>query len=149
MANFQAIQLPDLKFPITVKEISLRCEQGQDKLMSVPLQKIPRCGLMLLALLLGVSGCSSHENASSRARPVQKYYRPGYVHPPVMPVQRVQESFSEMPEDEPPPVKVKKRPQIKAADQPQPRAMPVLDNSLPEQIWQPAITRQTSLELKS
>jgi len=27
--------------------------------------------------------------------------------------------------------------------------MPVLDNSLPEQIWQPAITRQTSLELKS
>jgi len=80
---------------------------------------------------------------------VQKYYRPGYVQPAVMPVQRIQQPFSEMPEDAPPPVKAKKRPQIQAVEQPKPRAVPVLDNSLPEQIWQPAITRQTSLELKS
>lgn len=117
--------------------------------MRVPLQNIPRCGLMLLTLLLGVSGCASHDNAASRGRPVQKYYRPGYVQPPVMPVQRAQETYSAAPEDEPLPVKATKRPPIKAADQRQPRAIPVLDNSLPEQIWQPAITRQTSLELKS
>lgn len=117
--------------------------------MSVPLQKILRCGLMLLMLVLGVSGCSSHDNAASRGRPVQKYYRPGYVQPPAIPVQRAQEPYREIPEDAPSPVKVKKRPPIKAAEQRQPRAVPVLDNSLPEQIWQPAITRQTSLELKS
>ena len=117
--------------------------------MSMPLQIIPRCGLMLLTLLLGVSGCSSHDNAASRGRPVQKYYRPGYVLPPVLPVQHAQAPYREAPEDAPPPVKVKKRPPIKATEQLQPRVMPVLDNSLPEQIWQPAITRQTSLELKS
>ncbi|WP_333848718.1 hypothetical protein [Leclercia sp.] len=117
--------------------------------MSMPLQKIPRCGLMLLMLLLSVSGCSSYDNAASRGRPVQKYYRPGYVQPPVMPVQRVQEPYIAAPEDAPQPVKAKKRPQFKAAEQRQPRPVPVLDNSLPEQIWQPAITRQTSLELKS
>lgn len=117
--------------------------------MSVPLQKITRCGLMLLTLVLGVSGCSSHDNTASRGRPVQKYYRPGYVQPPAMPVQRVQEPYIAAPEDDPPPVKAKKRPQVQAAEQRQPRAVPVLDNSLPEQIWQPAITRQTSLELKS
>lgn len=117
--------------------------------MSMPLQKISRCGLMLITLLLGVSGCSSYDTAASRGRPVQKYYRPGYVLPPVMPVQHAQEPYSDVPEEMPPPVKVKKRPQIKAAEQRQPRVVPVLDNSLPEQIWQPAITRQTSLELKS
>lgn len=117
--------------------------------MSVPLQKLPRCGFLLLMLLLGVSGCSSHEKAANQGRPVQKYVRPGYVQPPVTPVQRVQEPYIEMPEAAPPPVKVKKRPQIQAAEQRQPRAVPVLDNALPEQIWQPAITRQTSLELKS
>lgn len=112
--------------------------------MSVPLQK-----LMLLMLLLGVSGCASHDNAATRGRPVQKYYRPGYVQPPAMPVQRVQEPYIAAPEEAPPPVKAKKRPQVQATEQRQPGAVPVLDNSLPEQIWQPAITRQTSLELKS
>ncbi|MDY0922438.1 hypothetical protein [Leclercia sp. CFBP8987] len=116
--------------------------------MSVPLQNIPRCGLMLFMLLLGVSGCSSGDNTASRGRPVQKYYRPAYIPPPAMPVQRAPEPWSVAPE-EAPPVKAKKRPPNKAAEQRQPRAMPVLDNSLPEQIWQPAISRQTSLELKS
>ncbi|VTP73474.1 Uncharacterised protein [Leclercia adecarboxylata] len=49
--------------------------------MSVPLQNIPRCGSMLLALILALSGCASHDNAASRGRPVQKYYRPAYVQP--------------------------------------------------------------------
>ncbi len=34
--------------------------------MSVPLQNIPRCGSMLLALILALSGCASHDNAASR-----------------------------------------------------------------------------------
>jgi len=117
--------------------------------MSVPLQNIPRCGSMLLALILALSGCASHDNAASRGRPVQKYYRPAYVQPPVMPVQRVQAWYNDAPEDEPPRVKAKKRPPIKAAEQRPPRAVRVLDNSLPENISKPAISRQTSLELKS
>ena len=67
--------------------------------MSVPLQNIPRCGSMLLALILALSGCASHDNAASRGRPVQKYYRPAYVQPPVMPVQRVQAWYNDAPED--------------------------------------------------
>lgn len=114
--------------------------------MSVPLQKMPRCGMVLLALLLGVSGCASHDKNPSRARVAPKYVRPA----PVQPAYSAPEPLLSAPEEAPsPPVKAKKRPSVKAAEQSAPRMVPVLDNSLPEQIWQPAVTRQTSLELKS
>jgi hypothetical protein len=114
--------------------------------MSVLLQKMPLCGVVLLTLLLSVSGCASHDKNPSRARVAPKYVRPA----PVQPAYSAPESFLNAPEASPaPPIRVKKRPQDKAAEPPAPRVMPVLDNSLPEQIWQPAITRQTSLELNS
>ncbi|MEB6378593.1 hypothetical protein MXM41_06530 [Leclercia adecarboxylata] len=118
--------------------------------MSVPLQKMPRCGVVLLTLLLSVSGCASRDNAGSRARVAPRYLPPAPVQVPVVPVYSAPGLFLNAPEEAPStPVKAKKRPPVKAAEQPAPRVVPVLDNSLPEQIWQPAITRQTSLELKS
>ncbi len=114
--------------------------------MSVPLQKMPRCGVLLLALLLCVSGCASHDKNPSRARVAPKYVLPA----PVQPAYSAPAPLLSAPEKAPsPPVKVKKRQSVKAAEQSAPRVVPVLDNSLPEQIWQPAVTRKTSLELKS
>ncbi|URN98134.1 hypothetical protein NB069_15770 [Leclercia adecarboxylata] len=114
--------------------------------MSVPLQKMPRRGIVLLALLLCVSGCAPHDSNPSRARVAPKYVRPA----PVQPAYSAPEPFLSAPAEAPsPPVKAKKRPPVKAAEPSAPRVVPVLDNSLPEQIWQPAVTRQTSLELKS
>lgn len=121
--------------------------QGQDKLMSVPLPKRPRCGMMLLSLVLILSGCASPENTVSRIKPLPKHPRPA---PALAPVYYPPEPLSEAPDAvAPKPAKAKKRPQVKTAEPPAPGVAPVLDNSLPEQIWQPAITRQTSLELKS
>ena len=124
-------------------------------MMSVPLPKMPLRGFMLLTLLLSVGGCSSHDSERRQVRLPPKYVRPAPVQPSMMLAEPT--PYIAVPEALPSqPAKAKKSLPVKVdAPQPQPQpqppkvVLPVLDNSLPEQIWQPAITRQTSLELKS
>ncbi|MEG1210003.1 MAG: hypothetical protein RSE29_02660 [Leclercia sp.] len=123
--------------------------------MSIPLPKMPLRGVMLLSVILILSGCSAPEDHRSPTRYYRVPPRPVSVQVPTSEPALIVEREQAPPDDAPKaqrlqPAKVKKALHVDAVEQlPAKVAPPVLDNSLPDQIYQPATIRQTSLDLKS